>query len=330
MVRFGAALPHYDFSFPDGRPSSVDTVVEWARVFESLGYDSLWISDHVFLDLARYGGPEHRFGSPEAMTTLATLARETERIRLGTLVLCYAFRNAVMLAKEAAAVDLASGGRLELGLGAGWYAAEFAALGIPFATTATRISELDEYLRVVRELLDGAPVSADVLEIEDAVVRPGPASRVPLWVGAKGGPRMLRLVAERADGWNVVWRVEPTAYQERLGVLTRACENAGRDPATVRRSVGLLTIVGENEADLATRWKAAQRWTPGGAIDGVGPDAWGRECLIGTADACVERIREFVALGVEEIIFSFAPLPFAVADPEMPQLVAERVLPHLR
>jgi alkanesulfonate monooxygenase SsuD/methylene tetrahydromethanopterin reductase-like flavin-dependent oxidoreductase (luciferase family) len=321
MVRIGVALPHYDFSLPDGRAIDVEAIVEWARTIEALGFDSVWISDHLFLDLARYGGPaEPRYHTPEAMTVLAALARETQRVRLGALVLCAAFRNPVMLANEVATVDLASNGRFELGLGAGWHEAEFDMLGIPFGTPGERIAALDEYLQIVRPLLRGETVGT-------AQIRPAPAHDVPIWVGAKGGPRMLRLIAERADGWNVVWRMEPDAYARRLSVLHDACTNVGRDPGEVHRSVGLITLIGRNAEDLAARLRAAQQWQPGIPLD---REQLARECLVGTVDECIERIRAFEALGVEEIICSFAPLPFAISDPQMPQIFAEHVIPAVR
>ena len=303
-MRFGLALPHYDFSFPDGRSATVDAVVEHAVAAERSGFGSVWISDHLFLDLERYGGPATRYGTVEALTTLAALARETSTVRLGTLVLGAAFRQPLMLANEAATIEAASGGRFDLGLGAGWYDAEYAALGIPFGTAGERIALLEDVLRILHEHTTGTPV----------------------WIGSKGGPRMLRLVAEHADGWNVVWRIEPRAYRERLDVLARACERAGRDPASVRRSVGLLCVVGEDERDLAARWRRAQAWTPGRFLDGTGPEAYG-DALVGTPQTVAARIREFAELGVEEIILSFAPLPFAVADAELPALFMESVAP---
>jgi len=120
-VRFGLALPHYDFSLPGERPITVSRVVEFAREAERLGYDSVWISDHFFLSVERYGGPPDRQGSLEPMTTLAALAVSTSRVRIGTLVACAPFRHPSILAKMSAALSLYSGGRFELGVGAGWY-----------------------------------------------------------------------------------------------------------------------------------------------------------------------------------------------------------------
>src|SRR3990172_3095403 len=120
-MRFGLTLPHYDFSLPGGGPVSFARVAEFARMAERLGFDSVWVSDHFFLSLAKYGGPPDAQGSLEPMTTLAGLGAITERVRLGTLVLCAPFRHPALVAKAAAAIDLVSAGRLDLGIGAGWF-----------------------------------------------------------------------------------------------------------------------------------------------------------------------------------------------------------------
>jgi probable F420-dependent oxidoreductase len=331
-MRFGLALPHYDFSAPDGRPATVERILEHAVAAERAGYDSVWISDHLFLDLGRYGGPAHRYGTPEALSTLAAMARETSRVRLGTLVLGVAFRHPVVLAKEAATIHEASGGRFELGLGAGWYEDEYRALGIPFGSPGERIGLLDEAMQILDGLFAGERVTfaGRCFDIRDATLQPRPAKRPATWIGSKGGPRMLRLVAERADGWNVVWRMRPDAYRERIAALERVCERAGRDPSTVRRSIGLLCVVGEDEADLDARWRRVQAWAPGRLLDGAGPETLERDALAGTPDRVAERVSSFAELGVEEIILSFAPVPFAVADADMPGLFAERVAPLVR
>lgn len=314
-MRLGIALPHYDFSYPDGRAASVGAVVDWAVRAESLGFDSVWLSDHFFLDLGRYGGPSRRFGSVEPLTTLGAIACATTRVRLGTLVLCYAFRHPAMLAKQAASLDAASGGRLDLGVGAGWYEEEFAATGIPFPPVGERVSALREYLVVLGEMLGG-----------ESVQKPRP----PLWVGSKGGPRMLRTIAQHADGWNTVWRWAPDAYAALSRRLDETCESAGRDPGTVRRSVGLLCLVGEDEQDVASRWRGLQQWTPGGALDGASLKEFAADTLTGTPEQCAARIQEFTAIGVEEIIVSFASLPFAVHDGDQLEIFAHAIAPALR
>jgi probable F420-dependent oxidoreductase len=332
-VRFGLALPHYDFSRPDGAPVSWEGLVNAARRAESLGFDSAWISDHFFLSLARYGGPDEPYGSPEALTALAGLAAVTDRIRLGTLVLCAGFRHPAILAKSAVTIDLLSEGRLDLGLGAGWYEDEYRAFG--YRVARSRFEVLEETVEVLSLLFgEKEPVTWEGrhYSLDDAYCRPRPAQRPgpPLWVGGKGGPRLARLVARRADGWNTVWAWTPQDYADRVRVLEEACERHDRDPATVRRSVGLYALVGEDDRDLDARWRALRRWTPGGALDGSALGSWGRDKLVGTPDRVVERLAAFAALGVEEMIVSVGSLPFAVFDDDAVEVFARAVIPAAR
>jgi probable F420-dependent oxidoreductase len=334
-VRFGLALPHYDFSRPDGAPVSWEGLVNAARRAESLGFDSAWISDHFFLSLARYGGPDEPYGSPEALTALAGLAAVTDRIRLGTLVLCAGFRNPAILAKSAVTIDLLSEGRLDLGLGAGWYEDEYRAFGYRVGPVGERFEMLEETVEVLSLLFgEKEPVTWEGrhYSLDEAYCRPRPAQLPgpPLWVGGKGGPRLARLVARRADGWNTVWAWTPQDYADRVRVLEEACERHDRDPTTVRRSVGLYALVGEDDRDLDARWRALQRWTPGGALDGSALGSWGRDKLVGTPDRVVERLAAFAALGVEELIVSVGSLPFAVFDDDAVEVFARAVIPAAR
>ncbi len=334
-MRIGLALPHYDFSRPDGAPVTWAGLSEAARRAETLGFDSAWISDHLFLSLARYGGPDEPYGSPEAMTALAGLATITGRIRLGTLVLSAGFRHPAILAKAAVTVDLLSEGRLDVGLGAGWYEDEYRAFGYRFGSVGERFEILEETVEVLSLMFgEKEPVSWEGkhFRLDEAYCRPRPRQRPrpPLWVGGKGGPRLARLVARRADGWNTVWAWTPEEYGERARALDRACDREGRDPASVRRSVGLYAVVGEDRPDLDRRWRALQRWMPGGSLDGLSLQDWGRDKLVGTPEAVAERLAAFSALGVEETIVSVGSLPFAVFDDSMLDVVAEAVIPAAR
>ncbi|MEX2420987.1 MAG: LLM class flavin-dependent oxidoreductase, partial [Actinomycetota bacterium] len=150
--------------------------------------------------------------------------------------------------------------------------------------------------------------------------------RVPLWVGAKGGPRALRLIARHADGWNTAWRWTPAAYAERAQALEAACEREGRDPASVRRSVGLYLLMGQDQADLVDRWRALQAWTPGGALDREPLEFNARDTLTGSPERVHALIEAYADLGVEEIIVNAASMPFAVADVEQLELFAEEII----
>ncbi|MFL5799496.1 MAG: LLM class flavin-dependent oxidoreductase [Actinomycetota bacterium] len=332
-MRLGLALPHYDYSFPDPGPLSWERLRDAAVRAERLGFDSAWVSDHFFLTLARYGGDDEPRGSLEPMTALAALATATSTLRLGTLVLG-PFRHPGLLAKMATVVDLVSGGRFDLGIGAGWYEDEFQAFGYEFGSTGERFALLEETLAVLQLLFSEGPASfaGEHLHLDAAYNHPAPAQRPgpPVWLGAKGGPRSLRLAARHADGWNTVWRWTVEDYAERVAEARQACEREGRDPASLRLSVGLYALVGTDRADLARRYEALRRWTPGGALDDEPLERFANGALVGTVEEAVETVGRFAELGVEEIIVSPASLPFAVGDWDQMELLATGLLPRIR
>lgn len=333
-MRVGVALPHYDFSIPGTAPITFEAVAEQALRAERLGFDSVWVSDHFFASLERYGGDETRYGALEPLTTLAGLAPRTERVRLGTLVLSAGFRHPAVVAKSATAIDLLSNGRLELGMGAGWYDEEYRAFGYGFGSVGERFSLLEETLEVLGALFDGEPAShrGTRFELRDAYNHPRPrqSPRPPLLVGGKGGPRLLSIAARLADGWNAAWRFTPQAYAGRAEAADAACERAGRDPSTFRRSLGLFTVVGADGADLTRRYDLMAERLPTGVGTSLGLETLRSECLAGTPDEVTERVAAFAALGVTELIVCPAPVWFAMPDPDMVDLFAEAVLPGLR
>jgi probable F420-dependent oxidoreductase len=333
-MKLGLAVPHYDISFPDQQPATFDRIVRYAELGESLGFSQLWVSDHFWLDLTRYGGPTERQGTPECWTMLSALAMRTSRVRLGTLVMAVGFRPPALLAKMAATLDQLAEGRLDLGLGAGWNEPEFTENGLPFPRPGERLAMLEESLGVLRALLTDSPTPASFqgrfYRVEQAPVIPGPVQRPrpPLWVGGKGD-RLLGVVARAADGWNVVWSMTPEDYRERLGVLEAACRRAGRPPGEVRRSLGLSTLIGRDADDLVERWRRLQAWTPGGLLDGVELRDWAASRLVGTPDEVLGQLRGWEELGVEQVICSFSGLPFALFEDEQLELAGVLVLPRL-
>src|SRR6266545_2820531 len=218
-MRFGLALPHYDFSLAGGEPISFESTARFAHMAERLEFDSAWVSDHFFLSLARYGGPPGLQGSLEALTTLAGLAATTER---------------------------------------------------------------------------------------------------------------LRLAARHADGWNTVWRWTPEAYADRVRRAREACDEEGRDPRSLRLSLGMYTVVGEDHDDLVARFRMLQSWMPGGALDRETLESFMSDTLTGTPDQVLERVARFAELGVEEVIVAPAPIPFALPDPSIVEVFAETVMPKAR
>jgi probable F420-dependent oxidoreductase len=337
-MRFGLALPHYDTSFA-GRPASWSSIRDAARTAESSGFDSVWVSDHLFLDWGKYGGRDDAMGSFECLSTLSALAADTKKVRLGSLTLCNDFRNPALLAKMAATLDLLSNGRLDLGLGAGWYEPEYEAAGIPFDPPATRIKRLRESVEIITRLLEGEVLTYEgrYYRTEGALCRPGPAQqpRPPVWIGGKGD-FLLDTVAKVADGWNWSWLGSLDTYKDRSAAADRACEKNGRDPKTLRRSVGIYLLAGSDEADVKRRFERLMDRTPSGVMQGsnegaaVSWDEFRRDRIAGTVDEVVGRIGELGDLGVEEVIVSLGALPFQVADLEDVELVGTEVAASLR
>jgi probable F420-dependent oxidoreductase len=330
-MRFGLALPQYGFSLPNGEVG-FETTSAWAHRAEALGFDSVWLSDHFFYTFSRYGGDPTPIPAIEPMTALAALAATTSRVRLGTLVLCAPFRHPALLTKMALTIDRLSGGRLDLGLGAGWLQEEFDGFGFPFGSIGERFTALEDTLAAVSALQSGGTASVDgqTFTLRDASMLPGPVNgHIPVWVGGKGGPRLLRLIAEHADGWNTVWRVDPDGYASRVTAAREAFATAGRDPSALRLSVGLYATIAEDEADARAAFERGRARFPGGAMDADTWQTWRADTLSGTPEKAIERIRRFEELGVEEIVISASTLPFAVDDPEMLDVFAERVMAPL-
>lgn len=314
-MRIGLALPHYDFSVPGRRPLPYATVVEYACRAEALGFDSLWLSDHLFFDIAKYGGPTDREFAYEPLVTLAALASAVTRPRLGTLVLCEVLRPAGVLAHALGTLDRLTGGRLDIGLGAGWYEPEYEAVGTAMPPPGVRLDRLREAVEIVQGLVGGGPLTYDgrYHSVQAAVSAPPSRQtpRPPVFVGGKGD-RLLQLVAACADGWNTCWAWTPDAYRERLDVLERACENVGRDPDTVVRSLGLYAIAGEDRGDLGRRFDRMRTGFAPGVLGTTTVDEWRTGRLVGTVDEIAAQRAAWEALGVETLIVGAGPVPFSV------------------
>jgi len=237
----------------DGQPGdalSYAEIRDIAELAEDGGLDSIWLSDHM---LYRFD-PAVTTGPWECWTTLAALAEVTERVELGTIVLCSPFRNPALVAKMAHTLDEVSGGRLILGVGAGWHQPEFEAFGYPFDR---RVSRMDEALQILKPLLAGRRVdfAGDYHRVVDCLIKPlGPRPQgIPLLVGASG-PRMLRLTARHADQWNTCWLGDPQELASRREQMRSACLDEGRDPDTLAVTVG----VSVSFPDLGTAQPAAK------------------------------------------------------------------------
>jgi probable F420-dependent oxidoreductase len=253
-----------------------------------VGFDSLWLYDHLLFRSP--GWPEG--GVWECWTVLSALAEATHRVALGPLVLCNGFRNPALVAKMATTLDEVSGGRLILGLGAGWNDVEFAALGAPFDH---RVDRFEEALQILQPLLRrgqvdfaGSYYAAHSGENKPRGPRPaGP----PLLIGAEGS-RMLRLVARYADLWNVGFLGMPESLVEPMAALHTACADVGRDPASIEITV-LVGVCYPEETKVPPRY---------------GEDGF----VTGSAQELCAVLRGYAQLGVEHVVFDCAPDTAAV------------------
>jgi F420-dependent oxidoreductase-like protein len=297
-------------------------ILALARTAEEAGFESYFRSDHY----ASFPGEADR-PTTDAWATLAGLARETTRITLGTLVSPVTFRPPGNLAKVATTVDEMSGGRIEVGLGAGWNDLEHAQYGLSFPGTGERFEMLEEQLAIVHGLWsepDGWSYAGKHWQVRDALLYPRPVEREGrrhpnLIAGGHGGPRLARLVATYADEINVSSATQVTAT-EGFNRVREACRRIGRDPATVTYSAMTGVLVGRNEADVRARVADLMQ-----AIGGQDQelDDWlaerRRRWIMGTPDEARARVKEFEAAGVERLMLQ----TFLPRDLEMVRLLGE-------
>jgi F420-dependent oxidoreductase-like protein len=303
-LRFGAFAPQ-GWKLEYAGWSAADAwarTVELTQRAEQLGYDHLWVYDHV--ETVPRREPTHVF---EAFTTLAALSQRTSAIHLGQLVSCSAYRNAGLLAKEAAGLDVMSGGRLILGLGAGWYEREYQAYGYDFPSAGTRLAILEETVQVVRALWSNETVSFDGkhLHFDDAYCDPKPLQTLPpIWIGGGGERVTLRIAAVHADAVN--WQVGLSEFRHKSEVLARHCGDVGRSFESIVRTHGPDCRLFATEADLRS-WL---RSPGGGGLWGGGdPDEYVQDNFVGTTEQVTEKVQAFVDAGCREFVLWFRDYP---------------------
>ncbi|HET8616203.1 MAG TPA: LLM class F420-dependent oxidoreductase [Actinomycetales bacterium] len=287
-----------------------------ARRAEECGYSAFFRSDH-YLSM---GDVDPMPGPTDAWTTLAGLARETSSIRLGTLVTSATFRNPGVLAVQVAQVDEMSGGRVELGLGAGWYDAEHRAYGIPFPPVGERFDRLTEQLEVITGLW-GTPVGerfdhdGRFYPVSDSPALPKPVQqRVPVIIGGKGRRRTPQLAARFATEFNRAFDSAEDVARV-YGYVREACGEIGRDPAELDWSAALVLCCGRDEAEVRRRAEAIGR----------DPDELRRNGAAGTPGEVVDTIGRYADVGVQRLYLQVLDLH----DLDHLDLVAEQVAPQV-
>jgi F420-dependent oxidoreductase-like protein len=296
--------------------ATYDDLLRVARAAEDLGFDAFFRSDH-YLGMGTDGLP----GPTDAWVTLAGLARETSTIRLGTLMTSVTFRYPGPLAISVAQVDQMSGGRVELGIGAGWFEAEHTAYGIPFPDTRERFDRLEESLTVVSGLWTTPPgdrfdFDGRYYPVVDSPALPKPVQspRPPILVGGKGKVRTPALAARFADEFNIPFE-SLDASRAIFGRVREACMAAGRDPASLTCSNALVLCCGRDEAELSQRAKAIGR-----EVDELRTNG-----LAGTPDEVVDKIGRYGEAGAERVYLQMLDL----SDLDHLALVADKVMPQV-
>lgn len=296
--------------------ATYDDLLAVARTAEDLGYGAFFRSDH-YLGMGTEGLP----GPTDAWVTLAGLARETSSIRLGTLMTSVTFRHPGPLAISVAQVDQMSGGRVEFGMGAGWYEAEHTAYGIPFPDVRERFDRLEESLAVVTGLWE-TPVGerfdfdGKQYQLSDSPALPKPVQspRPPVLVGGKGKKRTPALAARYADEFNIPFGGIAES-KELFTCVREACTTQGRDPSSLTYSNALVLCCGEDESEVARRAAAIGR-----EVDELRENG-----IAGTPDEVVDKIGRYAEIGSERIYLQMLDL----SDLDHLELVAEQVMPQV-
>ncbi len=293
-----------------------------AETAERLGFEALFTSDH-YLSVQGVGGR----GSNDAWTILAGLAARTERIRLGTMVSPATFRHPTVLAKVATTVDRISGGRVEIGMGAGWWQEEHRTHGFPFPPTAERFEVFEEQVEIVHGLLTQERFSFEsphyAIEECEFLHKPVQRPHPPIVLGGRtAGARMQRLVARFADEFNTVGGT-PREVRERFARIRNGLDAAGRDQSQVTTSLMTWVFVGTTEAEWKARVERARRNDPAAGSSDAYLEDISRDCIIGTPGQAAERLREYAEAGVQRIVLNHE----LVDDHDMLELLAAQVFP---
>ncbi len=307
-VRFGATLPQIKRSWDETRAAAVE--------FDALGYDSLWVCDHLV------GIPLPKLPILEAWSLLAAVAAVTKQARLGTLVTPPFFRNPAVLAKQIATLDAISGGRVIAGLGAGWFEAEFRGYGCEFPGLRDRLRALEESIEIMKRLWtqEEATFEGKSFHVEGAVCEPKPARRPPILIGGGGERVLMGIAARHADIWNNM-AVFQARLAEKVEALRRRCDEVGRDFSTLEISQQCVVVIAE-DADAARGQLEKAKKLYGGHMG----SALEEHGIWGSPEGVIERIERHVRLGCTLFAIEF----FGRDTREPARLFAEKVVPAFR
>ena len=297
MTRLGYQIPN--FTYPDTGPAGLfETIASQAREADRAGFDTVLVMDH-FYQLPVLGAPDDYM--LECYTLLAALARETSTVRLSALVTGNTYRNPAVLAKTVTTLDIVSGGRAQLGIGAGWFELEHEAFGIEFGTFTDRFQKLEEALQVIIPMLRGETVtmSGRHYHVTDAHNSPPPVRPIPVMIGGSGERKTLRMVAQYADESNLI--AEAADIPRKLDVLAGHCASLGRDrdelTVSWQRSVCVAPTMEEARSDLAAYF--GRRGVDLDAVSDSQRAALTSRVIVGDPDTVGERLAADLALGVD-------------------------------
>jgi F420-dependent oxidoreductase-like protein len=290
-------------------------------------WDSLWVYDHFHTVPMPTGEATH-----EAWSLMSAYAATTSRIKLGQMCTAMSYRNPVYLAKVAATADIISGGRIQMGIGGGWYEHEWRAYGYGFPSAGVRLSRLDEGVQIMRDAWRDGKVSfaGKHYQVDGAIVAPKPLqdSGIPLWIAGGGEKVTLRIAAKYAQYTN--FTPEPAGFAHKSEVLAGHCRDVGTDFDAIVRSVNVNAVVGTSEADVKGRLQRIRDrlvgYIPEAAADGMIRGTTGPESAIGTAEQVIERLQHLCGLGCEYAICYF---PEAAYDQSSIERFEREVIPAL-
>ncbi|NMO00385.1 LLM class F420-dependent oxidoreductase [Gordonia sp. TBRC 11910] len=288
MTRLGYQIPN--FTYP-GVPADrlFDTIVAQAKEADESGFDTVFVMDH-FYQLPMIGTPDKEM--IECYTLLSALAQHTSRVRLSALVTGNTYRAPALLAKTITALDLVSGGRAQLGIGAGWFEQEHQSLGFEFGTFTDRFERLEESLHIVLGMLRGERPSLDGkwYQVTDAINSPAPLSKIPVMIGGGGERKTLRMVAQYADESNLICAVDD--IPRKLAALDEHCERLGRNRSEITVSLQTYACIAPTHEEAVADLDAYLERNPAGAAR---RDAM----VVGSPDEVRARFEDLLATGVD-------------------------------